>query len=139
MTRINVVPVEILTDKHLLAEYKEITRPFNKAYKRLQDNNLNYNKSDHYLLNTGHESFFFDKILYLHKRYEQIKVEMLARGFNVNLELYREISDKFKTWFEGSVLWNDYTPRPEDIYLSMARLVKRAHIESVDIELASNK
>jgi deoxyribonuclease (pyrimidine dimer) len=138
MTRINVVPVQILTDKHLLAEYKEITRPFNKAYKRLQNDNLNYNKADSYLLNTGHESFFFDKLLYLHNRYDQLKVEMCLRGFNVNLDLYHEISEKFKLWFEGSVLWNDYQPRPEDIYLSMARLVRRCNIESVNIELASN-
>tara|TARA_R110000850_G_C9934722_1_gene462392 strand:- start:203 stop:622 length:420 start_codon:yes stop_codon:yes gene_type:complete len=138
MTRINVVPVEILTDKHLLAEYKEITRPFNKAYKRLQDNNLNYNKPDNYVLGTGHESFFFDKLLYLHNRYDQLKVELCARKFNINLDLYHEISDKFTLWFEDSILWNDYIPQPNDIYLNMTRLVRRSNIESVDIELASN-
>ena len=133
MTRINVVPVEILTDKHLLAEYKEITRPFNKAYKRLQDNNLNYNKPDNYVLGTGHESFFFDKLLYLHNRYDQLKVELCARKFNINLDLYHEISDKFTLWFEDSILWNDYIPQPNDIYLNMTRLVRRSNIESVEI------
>lgn len=138
MTRINVVPVQVLTDKHLLVEYREITRPFNKAFKRLQANNLNYSKSDHYVLGTGHESFFFDKLLYLHKRYEQLKVELCIRNFNLNLDLYNEISEKFILWFKDSILWNDYTPQPQDLYLNMARLARRSNIESVTTELESN-
>ena len=34
MTRINVVDVKTLHFKHLLAEYKEITRPFKKVRNR---------------------------------------------------------------------------------------------------------
>ena len=67
MTRINIVPVATLTNSHLLAEYKEITRPFNKVLARIEKHGLNnalkgVNIPDRYVLGTGHESFFFDKL-----------------------------------------------------------------------------
>lgn len=55
MTRINCVPVEELTDKHLLAEYRELPRIFNLA-RAVED------APTEYVLGTGHMKFFYDKL-----------------------------------------------------------------------------
>ena len=138
MTRINVIPVECLTDKHLLAEYKEITRPFNKAYKRLMNNKLDFDRFDSYRLNAGHETFFFDKLHWLYFRYHLLRDELLRRSFNINLAKFDKIACKLFNNLSNSCLWNWYTPTPDDIYLNMARLAKRSNLEKVKKELDSN-
>ncbi|QZI87634.1 deoxyribonuclease [Vibrio phage 6E35.1a] len=138
MTRINCVPVETLSDKHLLAEYKEISRPFNKVQKRIEaDTMSNINVAEHYILGTGHETFFFDKLLYLHTRYVALIEELLHRDFNINVEQFEEISDWIVTTFEHTPYWNDWSPRPEDMYLNMARLVKRSNFDAAKEEALS--
>ena len=55
MTRINVVPVEVLSDKHLIAEYKEITRPFKKVVNAVEKGKTinDFNIQDKYVLGKG--------------------------------------------------------------------------------------
>ena len=97
MTRINVVPVQTLSDKHLLAEYKEITRPFNKVIKRVYNNTMgNVTIPDNYVLGKGHETFFFNKLKWLHDRYDQLFVELKARGFNIDGAKYVDIKTTLK-------------------------------------------
>lgn len=139
MTRINLVDPAILTDKHLLAEYKEITRPFNKMKKRLADNNPPTDIPEKYCLGKGHETFFFNKLKWLHNRYHELLLELLCRGVNVDLNKFLEIFRDFEKTFEGSIYWDSYHPTPEEIYLNMARLAKRSNIEAVQQELKSDK
>lgn len=80
MTRINCVPVEELTDQHLLAEYREITR-VSKLARPLED----YGK---YTMGQGHVKFFYDKGLYLLRRTNQLYAECTKRGFNVAPKAY---------------------------------------------------
>lgn len=122
MTRINVVPVETLTDQHLLAEYKEITRPFNKMIKRIKKGKLDINPPSSYVLGEGHETFFFDKLRWLWNRYFDIYLELENREYNLDQEKFGEISDIFFDVFSGTQFWNDYEPTPEEIYINMARL-----------------
>ena len=136
MTRINVLNVEDLTNDHLLAEYKEITRPFNKAYKRLLSGKLDFTRYDSYRLNTGHETFFFDKLQWLYHRYHQLRDELLRRGYNINQESFNKISRTFIDRLSESKLWGWYEPTSEDKYLNMARLVNRTNLESVLEELS---
>lgn len=83
MTRINCVPVSELTDKHLLAEYRELPR-ISKAARVCPDAPAEYK------LGAGHVKFFYDKGEYLRKRFEeQIVPEMQARGFTTNYTIYR--------------------------------------------------
>ena len=140
MTRINIIEPSHLTDKHLVAEYKEITRPFNKMITRIAkygeakalDNTI---ISPVYILGTGHESFFFDKLKWLMDRYQELFYEMNRREFNVNKDkffsIYNDLCDKL----EGTAYWNWYYPSQDEMYLNMARLCKRSNLDDVLSEL----
>ena len=135
MTRINCVSVTELTDKHLLAEYKEITRPFNKVISRIGKHGVTRALDDvvipkSYVLGKGHESFFFNKLEWLFHRYQDLSEELLNRGFNINRTQYREIRRDFWEALSTTSYFNDWTPTPEDKYLNMARLVKRSGVGS---------
>lgn len=136
MTRINVVPVECLTDKHCLAEYKEITRPFNKVIKRINNGTTDdVTISAKYLLGTGHETFFFDKLYWLYFRYHELRDELIKRGININVKKFDTIACKFYNTLSDHKWWNFYNPTPEDMYLNMARLAKRSNLDNVLNEL----
>lgn len=123
MTRINsAIPVQNLTDEHLLAEHREI--------KRLPDNFLKALKSGalrripkEFCLGTGHVTFFLDKQQFLMKRYKQIHAECLKRGFNVE--------DYSKNWYTLAEsmahynCWNDYTPTDIEKLLLRIRICER--------------
>ena len=116
MTRINVgiKPAE-LTDKHLLAEAREIKRIPNCINKGRYSMD---NQPAMFKLGTGHVKFFYDKLLYLKKRYDTIYNECVKRGFNV-------------TYFGGAWsnvpndLMNDYTPTEADRLIVQERISER--------------
>lgn len=116
MTRINAgIPVETLTDKHLLAEHREIKRIPNLIKKGLLSN---IDQPSKFTLGKGHVKFFYDKQLFLYKRYLQIHLECLKRNFNV--------SDYSNAWDDiPSELNNDYTPTEEAIFLLKERIKER--------------
>lgn len=140
MTRINVVPVECLTDKHLLAEYKEITRPFNKVIKRIEKGTMSkVTIPNNYCLGKGHETFFFNKLRWLHDRYLDIYKELkYSRGFNINDTVFTNIYNDLENKLSDTGYWNNYEPTPEDMYLNMARLAKRSNLNNVLEELNEN-
>ena len=113
MTRINVgiLPSE-LTDKHLLAEHREIKRIPNCIAKG------KYNMDgipDRFKLGTGHVKFFYNKLLYLGKRYLQLYTECIARGFNVQ--------NYIEAWVNvPTELMNDYKPTREDRFIVQQRI-----------------
>lgn len=57
MTRINLIPVEELTNKHLIAEKHEITRVFALA----KNSKPNVKIPDTYRMGKGHVTFFIIK------------------------------------------------------------------------------
>lgn len=126
MTRINVIPVECLSDKHLLAEYRELPRIFT-AVAKIYDSgkSLPTDIPPNYKLGAGHVKFFYDKLIWLHRRYGQLATELKNRGVNLNVDLFESIDDYA---FELSIRsdQNDWNPTPDDMYLNMARLAKRA-------------
>lgn len=136
MTRINVVPVEILSNAHLMAEYKEITRPFNKVAKRIAKGQTpsDVKISPIYLLNGGHETFFFDKLGYLHNRYNELYEELKERGYNLNEDNFC-VCDSMMTGFSETDWYGGYEPTHEAIYLNMARLAKNSNMQDTLDEL----
>ncbi len=116
MTRINVaIPVEELTDKHLIAEHREIKRVPNCVSKG------RFNMKDQpkeFKLGKGHVKFFYDKLLFLKKRYEEIFQECKRRNFNVTY--YGNCWDKVP-----SHLMNDYTPTIKDEQIVRERLSQK--------------
>lgn len=116
MTRINcgIQPYELI-DKHLLSEHREIKRIPNCIKKNRY--NLK-NIPEKFKLGKGHVSFFYDKLLYLKKRYEKIYKECLNRGFNVQYygDAWNDIPCN---------LMNDYKETEYDSYIIRERISER--------------
>lgn len=116
MTRINAgYPVAKLTDKHLIAEHREIKRIPNAVVKgRYNVKNIPQN----FTLGTGHVSYFYDKLNYLKKRYIELYNECKRRGFNVQ---------NYEDCWNGvpQELMGDYTPTEHAIQLITERIKDR--------------
>ena len=116
MTRINVnIRVKELCREHLLAEHREIKRTPNKV------GNGKYSligQPKEFCLGTGHEKFFYDKLLYLKNRYEKLYKECILQGYDV--EYYGGAWDNVPKH-----LMNDYTPSLSDRNLLVDRINER--------------
>jgi len=81
MTRINAgIQPQRLSDRHLLAEHREIKRIPNQIAKG------RYNlegQPEKFCLGPGHVKFFYDKLGYLFIRYQKLHHECKRRGFQV--------------------------------------------------------
>jgi hypothetical protein len=117
MTRINasIQPFE-LSNSMLFAEYREIKRIGNKV----KNNKYNFNNPAPkiFTLNSGHELFFRDKILYLKRRSDALYIECLKRGINAT-----DYSDCYKDI--PSHLFNDWKETKESRFLLKERINKR--------------
>lgn len=123
MTRINCVPVEELTDKHLVAEYRELPRAF-KLMRAAQDRGeapTDGRNPREYTMGTGHVRFFYNKGLYLLRRQKALVAEMQRRGFNP------QFTDPSELLPEGLDLWRmmDWTPTPEALAINRQRIAER--------------
>lgn len=116
MTRINVgIPPLQLTNKHLIAEHRELKRIPNVVRRgRCRLDKI----PKEFSLGKGHVSFFYDKLGYLKNRYLELYHECRRRGFNVQsyLDSWEGIPDK---------LMNDYTPTEKDINIIKERIADR--------------
>ena len=116
MTRINIgIPPKQLTDKHVMAEHRELKRIPNVVSKGRY--NLK-NVPPEFTLGKGHVSFFYDKLGYLKNRYIELYNECRARGFNVQCYL--------SSW-DGvpRELMNDYNPTERDVRIVSERIADR--------------
>jgi len=122
MTRINIIDVSELTDQHLIAEYREITM-VPGSLRRTLVSKIGYQESrvpKRYTLNNGHVYFFYNKGLYLYKRYRQLVIEMKRRGFNPDK------NRKFpKDIFIDNNLYNDWMPTMEDYKVIRQRIEEK--------------
>jgi deoxyribonuclease (pyrimidine dimer) len=109
MTRINTIPPEQLTDQHLFAEFREITRVSSLARPLSEKEQV----AD-YTMGTGHVKFFYDKGLFLAKRLEQLQAELDKRG-NINYTV-----KDYKPHAEG--LNNDWEPDKKAHITNLIRL-----------------
>jgi deoxyribonuclease (pyrimidine dimer) len=122
MTRINCVPVEELTDKHLGAEYRELPRLFGQIQKAIERGELPNDPRNptEYKLGKGHTRFFYDKVYWLSRRYAQLVDECKRRGRVVNHPRIPMIAYQFTNdW------WKDWIPTPEAMELNRQRIQER--------------
>jgi deoxyribonuclease (pyrimidine dimer) len=100
MTRINAnIPPAHLIDQHLFAEYREMVRVPNAVKKSYSKALAALAKAPtSYKLGSGHVVFHYNKLKYLHKRFNSIKDELNKRGIMNNM---------------GDDMFNDL---PEDLY-----------------------
>lgn len=115
MTRINLVPPSELCDQHLLAEHRELTRIPNAVAKGKFSLK---GQPDDYKLGEGHVRFFFNKLLFLKKRYDLLHEECRARGFQVQYFWADNLPDTPE-------LWLDYTPTETALRANRERIVER--------------
>ena len=120
MTRINLVDPATLHTKHLVAEYRELPRVFGLAMAAEEKGLAPWmiGIPQHYVLGTGHVKFFYNKLGWLTTRFHRLVFECQARGFNIQHKSI-PLGPLRDEW------WNDWTPRPEDIALSAARIQER--------------
>tara|TARA_Y100001970_G_C14230849_1_gene858532 strand:- start:1480 stop:1884 length:405 start_codon:yes stop_codon:yes gene_type:complete len=122
MTRINIIDPSELYDQHLIAEYREIFMVAG-SLKRTLVSKTGYKKekvSKLYTLNKGHVYFFYNKGLYLHKRYDAIIYEMKKRGFKP------DSARKFPVnIFRDNGLYNDWKPKKEDYKIIRQRIEEK--------------
>ena len=133
MTRINLVPVEELTDQHLMAEYRELPRIPNALVKLISSHGPDKILEDipeTYRLGKGHVKFFYDKGGFLLRRYADIVDELVLRGFKLTnpdrehvFTIYRGIVHR--ECGIGDYFVQDYVPTEEALVLSRARIAEK--------------
>lgn len=120
MTRINAgIPPQQLTQRHLLAEHREIKRVPNVLAKRsfIDTDSLPTTFS----LGKGHVRFFYNKIKYLHNRYQSLYEECKSRGYNV--EDYNEAFNACRKIHPS--LYQDWQPTLHDVAIIQQRINDR--------------
>lgn len=121
MTRINVgIPVEKLTKQHLIAEHREIKRIPNMVRNgRAKIENI----PSKFTLGKGHVKFFYNKLAYLKKRYEELYKEGINRGYNFTY---------YGNSWDGipELLMNDYIPKKEDKKLIENRIKEKLNLKT---------
>ena len=105
MVRINLIHPRYLTDQHPIAEYNEILMLL--AYVRRYPKNDGV-REERFKLGEGHMKFFKDKLLYIKRRHDAIREEMLARGYRASKSVDLSIYPK--------ELLNDWSPSDNDLY-----------------------
>lgn len=126
MTRINVIDVTLLTDQHLFAEYREITRLFalvKQACDKHPNDKILAKIPPTYRMRTGHVLFFYDKLDFIEKRYFALRDEVVKRGFNVTLKddivHFRQVIDP--------CFYQDFLPNQSDMAVNIERLLEKIH------------
>jgi deoxyribonuclease (pyrimidine dimer) len=116
MARINVgVNPKYLSDQHLLAEAVEILMVVGTLKK--QKYILKKPIPNKFTLGAGHIRFFWDKILFLDRRLNQIKCELQARQMQSNHKI--NLSEV------PSNLLNDWNPQENDFLIIKERIADR--------------
>jgi hypothetical protein len=116
MTRINAgIPPKKLVRQHLIAEHREIKRiPNAIANGRYSMEGI----PDKFTLGKGHVKFFYNKLLYLKNRYEELYKECKNRGYDVTYygDAWANVPKE---------LMNDYSPTEEDKEIITQRINER--------------
>jgi deoxyribonuclease (pyrimidine dimer) len=123
MTRINAhIPPAKLCDQHLVAEYREILRTNALAIKRARKEGkaMLKNIQQSFTLGGGHVTFFYDKLMYIHHRFDSLRSELINRGMNATIEWQLDELDEFR-W-----LYNDWPEDPVANQLIVERILERA-------------
>jgi deoxyribonuclease (pyrimidine dimer) len=129
MTRINAgLSPKILTDQHLMAEYRELPMVYaslRRSRKTQTDSYILWSIPTQFTLNTGHVKFFYNKLEYLEQRYELLKQELYNR--NYKLDPTRIYTDKVKMF--PSHFYNNWYPDKTDNEIIKNRIVEKIKLK----------
>lgn len=121
MVRINLVDPSELTDQHLIAEHDEILMLCGCLRKSLKSKSGIQNIPTQFTLGKGHIKFFYDKGLYLHKRFDSLQEEMKIRGFKPTKSFPKA------DW--PVELYNDWMPEWVDYVIIEERIKERVALK----------
>lgn len=122
MTRVNLIPVEDLHHKHLVAEYRENPRVFGLV-RAAQARGLTPDRvvaPAVYTLGPGHVKFFYGKLNFLLIRQHLLVAEMLWRGYKPAHTDPDQLAVGIDDHWVG-----DWTPDEAAVAVSRARLQER--------------
>lgn len=127
MTRINsAIPVENLTDEHLLVEQKELKR-MPHYLQRYFEKDMMKRMPKKFVLGRDHVIFFCDKMKFIFNRCLCIGAELKRRGLEVE-----EFASGFR-YLQNTEYWNDYQPTDEERAILIEKITSRI-MESVKKE-----
>ena len=122
MTRINVIPVEELSDQHLIAEYRELPRCIKQPID-ISD------APDTYCLGKGHMKWARKHSKYLLRRYKDICEEIQFRNFNPHYTWTSLLNWVSYTGALRDLPIGDYEPTEKDIQLNIKRIVEKYRLK----------
>lgn len=132
MTRINIIPTVVLTNRHLVAEYTELPRIAPYLIKTLKNKKPEEIKSaiaKQYILGKGHVYFWYDKIPFLLDRFAHLKSEMTARGIKSEIISYEKNCNRFYNLLKHKELLKDffvsYQPTLSEQMVNAERIANR--------------
>jgi len=138
MTRINIVSVEDISNKHLMAEYRELPRIFTTLQQHIDKGRPldGIYIPNQYVLGKGHMTFFYNKLAYLRIRFSQIRDELIKRGYEIDNSLFTKIYHDMWDLIEFTNDFQEvYHPTHKDKYLNWSRMCKRSGMQKVLEEL----
>ena len=124
MTRINVVTPKVLTDQHLIAEYRELPMVGASLLRSIKSKQGLRLLPGEYTLNKGHVTFFYDKGGFLFNRYHLLIDEMKSRGFNPDPDRRCDFSPYI---IHG--LYNDWAPDDNSYGINATRLLEKVRMK----------
>lgn len=126
MTRVNLVNVEDLADQHLFAEWREIKMvppALDRSVNRMGGGDVLARIPDKYTLNTGHVTFFYNKMLFLYYRYKKLTEELKNRNYNIDDS--RDPADIFLSIKNPAFIGDAWEPTKDEIKINIERIVLR--------------
>lgn len=126
MTRINCnIPVESLTNKHLLAEHREIKRICFRLEVRLNQNKFDDIPAPFFEIKKNgeiafKELFWLDKGKFTLDRYKKIHALCKQKWFDVS-----DYSNNWEIYKRKPEFFNDYTPTDEQNKMILDRINQR--------------
>lgn len=116
MTRINCVPAAELCRQHLVAEYRELPRVFKLAEAAAQRGPAL--APANYTLGPGHVKFFYARLGYCRRRFQELVAELLRRGYHPQYTSC-PVVEVPASW------WQDWAPDATSLQLNRQRLADR--------------
>ena len=121
MTRINVVHPSELSNAHLMAEYRELPRIFLRALQGPAKIPSSYR------LGTGHVLFFVDKCAWLYDRWNLLRIELVARGYNLGQTFQTIVRSRARRIRKlHAERWNQWLPTDDSHLLNRQRIAERS-------------
>lgn len=125
MTRINLIPVKLLADQHLFAEWREIKMvpaALRRSLRTKSVNDILNSIPKRYTLNAGHVKFFYNKMKYLTDRYTLLSNELLERSYSLSkIGTFKQFTLSIPAVFDT----DNWLPDKQEVRINVQRISTR--------------